>query len=73
MCLAYNSSAAHVERSTQVGWGKCQAEHGGQKMLYNRKVHEKMYQVGDMVLLHSCVISLVSVDNCTIHGQARFG
>ena len=25
-------------------------------MLYDRRVHGKMYQVGDMVLLHSCVI-----------------
>ena len=35
---------------------KCQAEHSRQKMLYDKRVHGKMYQVGDMVLLHSCVI-----------------
>ena len=52
---------------------KCQAEHSRQKMLYDRRVHRKMYQVGDMVLLHSCIIPRGKcIGNCTIHGRARF-
>ena len=33
-----------------------QTEHSRQKMLYNRKVHQTMYQVGDMIVLHSCIV-----------------
>ena len=36
--------------------GNCQAEHSRQKMLYDRRLHRKMYQITDMVQLHSCVI-----------------
>ena len=36
--------------------GKCQAEHSRQKMLYDRRLHRKIYQITDMVLLYSCVI-----------------
>ena len=53
----YVKSLQHtLQEAHQLVREKCQAEHSRQKMLYDRRVHGKTYQVGDMVLLHSCVI-----------------
>ena len=53
----YVKSLQHtLQEAHQLVREKCQAEHSRQKMLYDRRVHGKTYQVGDMVVLHSCVI-----------------
>ncbi|KAL5469186.1 hypothetical protein EMCRGX_G030404 [Ephydatia muelleri] len=53
----YVKSLQHtLQEAHQLVREKCQTEHSRQKMLYSRRVHGKTYQVGDMVLLHSCVI-----------------
>ena len=46
-----------------------QVVHGRKKMLYDKKVHEKMFEVGDLVFLNSAAVPEGSLGNCLALGK----
>ena len=46
-----------------------QVEHGRKKMLYDKKVHGKMFEVGDLVFLHNAAVPEGSLENCLALGK----